>query len=120
MPTKREKLFIEAGRDSYEVRRTHHETSEVYHTVIYYHGISFRTAYGIEYTLRHTWEDTPEGAIRAERFARRVQAVVDAKGIDGLNLNCWADRVMYGTQAYLDEEPLIVAREREDALLGDY
>lgn len=85
-----EKLIIDTGRSSDEVRRTC-EDGERYHTVVYYHGVSFRTAYGIEYTLRHTWDDTLAGAERAARFARRVQTVVDAKGIDGLDLDCWAD-----------------------------
>jgi hypothetical protein len=81
---------------------------------VYCHAVSFRTAYGIEYTLRHRFDDTPAGLVLARRTALKVQEVLREKGVDGLDLERWANRTIYGSQAYIDEEPYIVARERDD------
>ena len=70
-------------------------------------------SYGQEYNLPFTFK-TEESM---DRFLDRVKAHLAAGG--DLNLDHWNfSRVQYGTQAYLEEEPYIVARERADALAG--
>jgi hypothetical protein len=67
--------------------------------------------YGNEYIHGHTFKTLPE----AEKFAIKVQGHLLDGGL--LNLDHWVfQRVQYGSQAYIDQEPYIVAREREDDL----
>ena len=72
--------------------------------------------YGVEYTLRHAFAFTEDGYRSCAATHARVQAQVAKHGLAGLNLALWADRVIYGSQAYCDEEPYIVEREKSDAL----
>jgi hypothetical protein len=67
--------------------------------------------YGNEYVLGHTFPDI----IAAENFVKKIKVHLAAGG--DLNLDHWNfNRVVYGSQAYLDEEPYIVEREKQDAL----
>ena len=69
--------------------------------------------YGAESLHPHTFE-TEESM---DRFLDQVKVHLAAGG--DLDLDHWNfNRVQYGTLAYLDEEPYIVARERADALAG--
>lgn len=92
--------------------------------------VSFATAYGVEWNHLHSFPFTPGGESAARRLAMRIQAALDAAGIKGksakdegrlsefLNEGCWSNRTTYGSQAYVDEEPYIVEREKSDALMG--
>lgn len=114
-----EKLIVEFGRMDAIVRRADPDFGER-HEIVYFYSVSFITAHGIEYTHAHTFPDTEEGAAGAERLAARVQAAVDAGGIEALDLMHWNDRVIYGSVAYQENEPFIVEREKADALMESY
>ena len=116
----RDRFIVSAGRVYRPDAYRDPETGETRYVEKYVHAIGFSTAYGIEYTHRHPFPDSPTGLTAAERLARRVEAVLNVRGIAGLDLDCWVDRVMYGTQAYLDEEPFTVEREKADALLSEF
>lgn len=74
-----------------------------------------QSAYGYEYCHNHRFET--EDA--AETFSHKVsEAFVNGRQPD---LQYWnGPRTIYGSQAYIDEEPMIVARERADDLYGGY
>ena len=112
------KIVVESGRLDDVHRWIDPEDGEVRTCLVWNHRVSFRTAHGMEYTLLHAFDDTPAGAAQAARIAAKVRAKIDAEGIEGLDEACWNTRVIYGTQAYLDDEPYIVQREKEDALSG--
>jgi nucleoside-diphosphate-sugar epimerase len=70
--------------------------------------VSLVTDYGEVYHLACQFGDDFE---KAERAAARIRAE------GSVNLNRWRFvRVVYGSSAYVGEEPYLVAREREDAL----
>ena len=72
--------------------------------------IAYNT-YGNEYVHKHVFESLDI----AERFVLRVNRHLEADG--ELDLTHWVfNRVQYGSQAYIDEEPYIVEREKQDAL----
>jgi hypothetical protein len=52
--------------------------------------------------------------------AARVQDKLDAHSIESLDETKWATCIIYGSDAYQDEEPWIVAREKDDALLSEF
>lgn len=116
---KRERFDVMAGRMYSPESYNDPETGERRLAMRHVHTVSFTTAYGIEYMHRHSFPDTPEGLAAAERLARRVGDALAVHGIAGLDMACWVDRVIYGSQAYSDEEPYIVAREKDDALLSE-
>jgi hypothetical protein len=85
----------------------------------YYHGVSIRTGYGIEYTHSLLADDSVEGAIQAARLATRVASKIAKVGVDAaLGHGHWADRVIYGSPAYSADEHNIVQREKDDCLLN--
>lgn len=112
-----ERIVVTADRMDDTARRYDTEDGEYFTIRIWYYAVSFRTAYGIEWTLRHTFADNAAGAAQAARMARLVQARIDHHGTARLDVNRWNQRVIYGSPAYSDEESAIVQREREDALL---
>jgi hypothetical protein len=95
------------------------ESSETFTTLVPGHGVSFSTQRGEEYTHLARFDATPDGLIRAQRLARRVQTALNDKGVAGLDLAHWGTRIIYGSQAYQEDEPEIVQREKEDALLNE-
>jgi hypothetical protein len=114
-----EKLDVQAGLIEWSVPHIDPETgAREGDRLVAGHAVAFSTAYGHEYTHVHPFPDTADGRSAAERLAARVQRHLDSHGVDGLDLRHWAVRTIYGSQAYIDEEPGIVWREREDALYG--
>jgi hypothetical protein len=111
------RIVVDTGRLDDVKHYTDYEDGFRKYTVTWSYRVGFRT-HGIDYMLRHAFPDTEAGKAQAERIAAKVQAVLDTKGVDGLQEDCWATRVIYGSQAYIDEEPYIVEREKADALLG--
>jgi hypothetical protein len=111
---------VNAGRLEDLVAHRDHETGEVFHRVVPGHAVEVRTRFGHSYTHLHRFDDTADGLARAERLAQAVKTVLDVDGIGGLNLDFWSVRTIYGTDAYLDEEPEIVQREREDEMGSDF
>jgi hypothetical protein len=84
------------------------------YTMHEYYLVSFTTQYGQEWVHSHSFPMTIDGAQKAKQLAERVQEALNEHGLNGLDETLWNVRTMYGTQAYLDEEPAIVARERAD------
>jgi len=77
--------------------------------------VAIQSAYGHEYYHSHRFATEKE----AERFHDKVESAFE-KGSQP-DLQYWnGPRTIYGTQAYLDEEPAMVARERADDLLWGY
>ena len=113
-----QQIVVESGRCDDVERYTNHEDGWERTLIVWSHRVSFRTPYGVEYVLRHAFPDTEAGAAQAARIAARVQAKIDAEGVEGLDEECWGTRVIYGSQAYQDEEPFIVEREKADAMMG--
>ena len=114
-----ERFIVTAGRvwvlvDSY----IHHEDGERREVWDWRNIVSFSTEYGIEYTHLTWFSDDPAGERQACRLRRRVEAALNTKGLTAINEAGWATRTIYGSQAYIDQEPEIVERERSDALLG--
>lgn len=86
---------------------------------VWYHGVTVSTKYGMEYGHSLLAEDTVDGAIEAANLAMRVAAKVAKVGVDaGLCEAHWGNRIVYGSQAYIDNEEGIVQREKDDALLN--
>lgn len=76
--------------------------------------VTLTTSYGREYVHPHRFAD----ADKAQAFAEKViNAIWRGRRPD---LNRWNYmRVVYGSQAYIDEESHIVHRERADALMEE-
>jgi len=88
-----------------------HEDGFVYHDWPEGWVIVAWSDYGREYVHKHR----PATAEAAEAFLAKVQARFEQGGQP--DLEHWDyQRVQYGSQAYLDEEPYIVCRERQDDL----
>jgi hypothetical protein len=119
MMARREKLTVVAGRSDATHSRRDEESGETYHVTVRGYGITFTTFYGEEYNHDHQFPPTVPGLQAAERLATRVQTLLDTVGVDGLDMTHWNVRTIYGTQAYLDQEPEIVQREKDDALLNE-
>lgn len=111
----KEKLTVESGRFDVLVKCRDDESGETWYVGAFHYGVAFRTAYGVEYRHLHLFPDTDQGRLGAARLAVRVQAALDANGIDALDMHHWADRTIYGSQAYQAEEFGAVIRERADA-----
>lgn len=66
--------------------------------------------------------DYPAEVARGERLVQKIQAVIDTKGISGLNLvEHWCETdPCYGSEAYISGgyEEMYWMREREDAMMG--
>lgn len=88
------------------------------YTMHEYYLVSFTTQYGQEWVHEHSFPLTIDGRLKAKRLAERVQAALNEGGLEALDETHWSVRTMYGTQAYLDEEMGIVARERADGDSG--
>jgi len=73
--------------------------------------------YGIEYTHRHAFPFTDAGYAACETLYNKVRDKIAKDGIKALDLNFWNGRIVYGSKAYCDEEPYIVKRKREDAMM---
>jgi hypothetical protein len=113
------RIVVTADRHETIERHYNSEDGEWIHRSVHSYLVSFREPYGFEWTLCHAFPDTARGALQASRVAAKVQATLDARGIDGLDDTHWASRIIYGSAAYLDEEPWIVAREKADALISE-
>ena len=113
-----QRIVVDSGRCDDVQRYINEEDGWERFLTVWSYRVSFRTPYGLEYVLRHAFPDTAAGAAHAAQTAAKVQAKLDTNGVDGLDEERWNTRVMYGTQAYLDEEPFIVEREKADALMG--
>lgn len=115
----KERFQVSAGMVRQETRHFDAEEGEYFYRYENVWLVSFSTKYGIEYTHRHAFPETAQAA--AERLARRVEDRLNTVGLDkALDLTHWGDRVIYGSQAYIDEEPYIVAREKSDDLMSEF
>lgn len=99
--------------DAFAPRRVWHEDSYYYDYSDEAVIIAYDT-YGYEYVHQHTFPDI----VAAEKIAKKINAHLESGG--DLNLEHWNhNRVIYGSQAYIDEEPFIVEREKQDALWNE-
>jgi hypothetical protein len=72
--------------------------------------VLIRSDYGHEYYHQHRFSTKED----SEAFHNKVNNHLENGGQP--NLDYWeGPRVIYGSQAYIDEEPYIVNRERDDA-----
>jgi hypothetical protein len=115
-----QRIIVRAHQHEGVERRFDPEDCVWVHRPTYAYLVAFREPHGIEWTLDHAFPDSPAGAAHAQRVAAKVQATLDARGITGLDESRWVSRVIYGSAAYQDEEPWIVAREKDDALLSEF
>jgi hypothetical protein len=113
-----QRLIVSADRHETIQRRFSSEDGQWVYFPVHCHLVAFREPYGIEWTLCHSFPDSDAGASQARRVATQVQATLDAHGVEALDDTKWATRIIYGSDAYQDEEPWIVQREKEDALLS--
>jgi hypothetical protein len=111
---------VSSGRMEILRRINDHESGETYYRAAYVHAVELRTRWGHSYTHIFQFPDTDAGAVRAARFAQKIERFVRANGTDKLDLKYWDVRTIYGSDAYCDEEHDIVLREKEDALLNEY
>lgn len=96
-----ESFSVSAGRQEVlEGHRSHH-----------YHVVEVRTRWGHSFTHHFRFPDTNQGLGRANYFAAHVEDFIRANGVEKLDLNHWDKRTIYGTDAYLDEEPALVENE---------
>jgi hypothetical protein len=118
--TTSDEYTVSAGRVEDVATYNDPEDGEVRQYLVAGHCVEVRTRFGHSYTHLHRFDDTPHGLARAEKLARAVKGVLDVDGMAGLNIGFWSVRTIYGTDAYLDEEPGIVQREREDDMCSDF
>jgi hypothetical protein len=78
-------------------------------------GLSVVETYGYEHIYLNALTEA-----QAIKLARRVQAAIEARGIEALSDDHWNTRTIYGSRAYINdgEEEAWAWREREDARLG--
>jgi hypothetical protein len=113
-----QRTIVGADRHEFIERHFNSEDGVWVHRLAHCYLVSFREPYGIEWTLYHSFADSAAGAAQAQRVAAKVQAALDACGVNGLDEARWVHRTIYGSVAYQDEELEIVQREKEDALLS--
>ncbi len=72
-------------------------------------GVTVTDPAGYEFTHLYSGRMTEAEALRLEA---RVRSAVTAKGVEALDDTLWGSRIVYGSLAYQNEEPWIVANER--------
>jgi hypothetical protein len=75
-------------------------------------GVTVTEDAGYRYTHRYSGSMTED---EAHRLCMRVRKAVRERGIAALDDTLWSSDIVYGSEAYQQEEPWIVWNEKEDA-----